>query len=105
MGDLPWRFNASPDADLLPGNTNVTVQDILLSIYYYLRTVVKSAEYEVLSKSKKAEIFRQFERRVGTDPAQRGKGLLRADFLDGRFRAQGLVRNHSEDSIWEIIVH
>jgi len=67
VGGLPWMFNASLDAGLSPGNTNVTVQGVLLAIYYHLRTAVTSAEYEVLSKSRKAEIFRVFERRVGTD--------------------------------------
>jgi len=66
---------------------------------------VKSAEYEAMSRSRKAEIFREFERRVGSDPVQQGKGLRRVDFLNGRFRAQGLDRRRSRDSVWEVIVH
>jgi len=66
---------------------------------------VKSAEYEAMSRSRKAEIFREFERRVGSDPVQQGKGLRRVDFLNGRFRVQGLDRRRSRDSVWEVIVH
>ena len=104
VGNLPWLFNVLPNIRLSPGNSYVTVQDVLLAIYYHLRTAVKSAEYEVMSKSRKAEIFREFERRVGSDPVQRGKGLRRVDFLNGRLRAEGLVRN-SKDSVWEVIIH
>jgi len=91
-------FNTSPDAGLEPGNTNVTVQVDLLAIYYHLRTAVKSAEYKALSKSRKAEIFLEFERRVGHRLIVAGKGPRLVDFLNVRFRAQGLVRDHSEDS-------
>ena len=61
------------------------------AIYTHLRVAVNGAEYEAtgMGKSKKAEIFGEFERRVGTDPGKRGKGLQRVDFLGGRFRAQG----------------
>ena len=104
VGDLPWLFNVLPKVGLSPGNTYVTVQDVLLAIHYHLRTAVKGAEYEAMSRSRKAEIFREFERRVGSDTLQRGKGLRRVDFLNGRLRAQGLVRN-SKDSLWEVIVH
>ena len=79
MSDLPWLFNASPDADLSPGNTKVIVQEVLLPINYHIRTAVKNAEYGVLSKPRKTENFREFERRVGTDSAQRGKTLRRVD--------------------------
>ena len=89
-------FNASPDAGLSPGNTNVTVQNVLLTIHHHIRITVKSTEYEVLLKSRKMEIFLEFERRVGTDSAQRGKGLRRVD-LNGRLCAKGLVRDHSKE--------
>ena len=106
VGDLPWMFNASPDASLSPGNTYVSVQDVLLTIYYHFRTAVKEAEYEVLGKPRKVEVYQEFERRVGKDPAKRGKGLRRVDFLNGRFRVQGLVRDSKDkDSVWEVIVH
>jgi len=103
VGNLPWMFNVFPDAGHSPGEAYVTVHDVLLAIHYHLRTAVKGAEYEVMSKSRKGEIFREFERRVGTDPAQRGKGLRRVDFLNGRVRAQGLVRAIS-DSVWDVVV-
>jgi len=35
----------------------------------HLRTAVKGDEYEILSKSREEETFREFERRVGTDSA------------------------------------
>ena len=105
VGNLPWLFSVYPDSGLSPGKAYVTVQDVLLAIHYHLRTAVKSAEYEATSKSRKAEIFREFERRVGSDPVQRGKGLRRVDFLNGRHRAQGLVRVKSEDSVWDVVIH
>ncbi|KAN0103792.1 hypothetical protein V8E52_011628 [Russula decolorans] len=105
VGDLPWLFTVFPDAGHSPGNSFVTVQDVLLAIYIHLRTAVKGDEYEAMSKSRKAEIFRAFESRVGTDPVQRGKGLRRVDFLGGRFRAQGLVRAQSKDSVWDVVIH
>jgi len=104
-GDLPWLFNVTPDSGLSPGKAYVTVQDVLLAIHYHLRTAVKSAEYEATSKSRKAEILREFEHRVGWDPVQRGKGLQRVDFLNGRHRAQGLIRAHSKDSVWDVVIH
>jgi hypothetical protein len=105
VGDLPWLFTVFPDAGHSPGNSFVTVQDVLLAIYIHLRTAVKGDEYEAMSKSRKAEIFRAFESRVGTDPVQRGKGLRRVDFLGGRFCAQGLVRAQSKDSVWDVVIH
>jgi hypothetical protein len=97
-------FTVWPDAKRSPGNTFVTVQDVLLAIYFHLRTAVKGDEYEAMNKSRKTEIFRAFERRVGTDRVQRGKGLRRVDFLGGRFRAQGLVRAQSKDSVWDVVI-
>jgi len=105
VGDLPWLFNVTPDAGFSPGKSYVTVQDVLLSIHYHLRTAVKGPEYDAMSKSRKAAIFREFERRVGSDPVQRGKGLRRIDFLNGRHRAQGLVRAHSKDNVWDVVIH
>ncbi|KAF8489068.1 hypothetical protein F5888DRAFT_1210243 [Russula emetica] len=103
VGNLPWMFTAYPDTRHSPGNAFVTVQDVLLAIYIHLRTAVKGDEYEAMSKSRKADIFRAFESRVGTDPVQRAKGLRRVDFLGGRFRAQGLVRAQSKDSVWDVV--
>jgi hypothetical protein len=104
VGNLPWLFTVWPEATRSPGNAVVTVQDVLLAIYFHLRTAVKGSEYEAMDRSRKTEIFRAFERRVGTDPIQRGKGLRRVDFLGGRFRAQGLVRAQSKDSVWDVVI-
>ena len=104
VGDLPWLFTVFPDAGHSPGNAFVSVQDVVLGIYCHLRMAVKSDEYELMSKSRKAEIFRAFESRVGTDQTQRKKGLRRVDFLSGRFRAQGLVRAQSKDNVWDVVI-
>ena len=104
VGDLPWLFTVFPDTDHSPGNAFVSVQDVLLAIYGHLRTAVKGDEYEAMSKTRKAEIFRAFESRVGTDPVQRGKGLRRVDFLSGRFCAYGLVRAQSKDNVWDVVI-
>ena len=104
VGDLPWVFTVWPNFRPLPGNAVVTIQDVLLTIYFHLRTAVKGTEYEAMRKSEKAEIFEAFERRVGTDPVQRGKELQRVDFLCGRFLAQGLVRSWSTDSVWDVVI-
>ena len=98
-------FTVFPDARNSPGNAFVTVQDVLFAIYFHLRMAAKGDEYEAMNKSRKADIFRAFESRVGTDPVQRGKGLRRIDFLGGRFRAQGLVRAQSKDSVWDVVIH
>jgi hypothetical protein len=63
--------------------------------------LIQRDEYEAMSKSGKAEIFRAFESRVNTDPIQRGKGLRRVDILGG----QGLVREQSKDSVWNVVIH
>jgi hypothetical protein len=48
----------------------------LLAIYTHRRVAVNGAEYEAMGKSKKAEIFGEFERRVGTQgSAGRGSGV------------------------------
>jgi len=98
-------FTVYPSPSVSPGNAVVTVQDVLLAIYCHLRTTIKAEEYDRLSKPRKAEISQQFERRVGTDPDQRGKGLRRLDFLNGRFRAQGLVRAQSKGIIWNVVIN
>ncbi|KAH9960024.1 hypothetical protein BC827DRAFT_1133811 [Russula dissimulans] len=105
IGDLPWMFTVYPDPSVSPGNAVVIVQDVLLALYRHLRTTVKAEEYDRMSKPRKAEIFKQFELRVGADPVQRGKGLRRVDFLNGRFRAQGLVRAQSKDNIWNVVIN
>jgi hypothetical protein len=94
VGDPPWLFTVRPDAGHPPGNTFVTVQDVLLAIYFHLPTAVKGDEYEAVSKSGKAEIFQAIESRVDTDPIQRGKGPRRVDIL----RGQELLRAQSKDS-------
>jgi hypothetical protein len=105
VGGLPWLFTARPDAGRSPpGNAFVTVQDVLLAIYFHLRTAVKGDEYEAVDRSRKTEIFRAFEQRVATDPVQRGRGLRRVDFLFGRLRAQGLVRAQSKDIVWDVVI-
>ena len=105
VGDLPWLFTVFPDSRHSPGNAFVTVQDVLVAIHYHLRTAAKGDEYEAMSKARKSDIFRAFESRVGTDAVQRGKGLRRIDFLGGRFRAQGLVRAQSKDSVWDVVIY
>ncbi|KAN0107013.1 hypothetical protein V8E52_010615 [Russula decolorans] len=102
VSDLPWLFTALPDAEHSPGNAIVTVQDVLLAIYIHLRVVVKFDEYEAMSKSRRAEIFRAFESRVRTDSIRRGNWLQRVDLLGGHFCAQGLVRAQSEDNVWVV---
>ena len=101
VGDLPWLFKVTPDTGPSLGKAYDTVQDVLLAIHYHLRADVKSAEYEVMSQSRKAEIFWEFERRVGSA----GEGLRRVDFLNGRHRAQGLVRANFEDNVWDVILN
>jgi len=98
-------FTVYPDPHVSPGNAVVTVQDVLFALHIHLRTAVKAREYDHMSNSKKAEISQQFERRVGADPVQRGKGLRRIDFLNGRFRAQGLVRARSKDNVWNVVIN
>jgi hypothetical protein len=87
-----------------PGNAVVTVQDVLVCLYFHLRTQAKAEEYNAMGKDRKTDIFRTFERRVGHDPVQRGKGLRRVDFLVGHIIAQGLVRAQSKDDVWDVVV-
>ena len=102
VAGFPWNFTVRPDPKLSPGNAVVTVQDVLVCLYFHLRTAVKADEYNAMDKGRKAEIFQTFERRVGHDPVQRGKGLRRVDFLVGHI-AQGLVRAQSKDDIWDVV--
>ncbi|KAI0261859.1 hypothetical protein BC834DRAFT_845361 [Gloeopeniophorella convolvens] len=104
VGGLPWVFNVSPDPTISPGNSVVTVLDVLNAIYLHLRTAVKADEYNTMDRQRKADIYAAFERRVGSDPVQRGKGLRRIDFLGSRVRAQGLIRAQSKDSVWDVVV-
>jgi uncharacterized protein DUF6699 len=69
VGDLRWLFDVWPDAGHSPGNAVVTVQDVLLAIYFHLRMAAKGDEYEAMSKFGEAEISR------GTEPIKRGKRL------------------------------
>ncbi|KAF8265475.1 hypothetical protein EI94DRAFT_1831192 [Lactarius quietus] len=104
VADLPWLCTVRPDLKLSsPGNAVVTVQDVLVCLYFHLRTAVKADEYNGMSKARKAEIYQMFERRVGDDHTQRGKGLRRIDFLGG-FIAQGLTPAQSKDEDWDIVV-
>ncbi|KAN0136718.1 hypothetical protein V8E53_005488 [Lactarius tabidus] len=104
VAGLPWYCTVRPDPTLSPGNAVVTVQDVLICLYYHLRTQVKADEYNAMTKSRKTEIFQTFERRVGHDPVQRGKGLRRVDFLGGHIIARGLARAQSKEEIWDVMV-
>ncbi|KAH9027575.1 hypothetical protein EDB84DRAFT_1272647 [Lactarius hengduanensis] len=104
VAGLPWLCTVRPDPRLSPGNAVVTVQDVLVCLYFHLHTTVKADEYNAMSRDRKAGIFQVFERRVGHDRVQRGKGLRRIDFLGGRIIVQGLVRAQSEDNVWDVIV-
>ena len=102
---LPWKCTVRPDPSLPHENAVVTVLDVLVYLYFHLRTAAKADEYNSLSKARKREVFQTFERRVGSDPTQRGKGLRRVDFLDGHTIAQGLVRTpQSKEDVWDIVV-
>ena len=101
---LPWHCAVQPNPSLSPGNAVVTVEDVLVCLYFHLRKAVKADEYHAMGKAKKAEIYQTFDRRVGHDPAQRGKGLRRVDFLGGHIIAQGLVRAQSKDEVWDLAV-
>jgi hypothetical protein len=109
IASLPWDYIVRPDpttSKLSHGNTVVTVQDVLVALYSYLRKAVDPNEYNAMGKDRKAEIFQSFERRVRHTPDQRGKGLRRVDFLDARDRttpglvAQGLVRAQLQNNVW-----
>lgn len=103
VAGLPWNCTVRPDPKQSPGGM-VTVQDVLICLYYHLRTQVKADEYNAMGKSRKTEICQSFERRVGSDPAQRGKGLRRVDFLGGYVIAQGLARAQSKDEVWDVVI-
>jgi hypothetical protein len=98
---LPWHCIALPDPKLSPV---VTVQDVLDCLYFHIRAPVSADEYNSMGKSRKAEIYRTFERRVGHYPALRGKGLRRVDFLGGQIIAQGLIYSQSQDNLWDLVV-
>jgi hypothetical protein len=104
VAGLPWLCTVRPDPKMSPGNAVVTVQDVLVCLYFHLRTQAKAEEYNAMGKDRKTDIFRTFERRVGHDPVQRGKGLRRVDFLVGHIIAQGLVRAQSKDDVWDVVV-
>ena len=104
VAGLPWNCTVRPDPSLSPGSAVVTVQDVLVCLYFHLRTAVKADEYNAMGKARKAEIAQTFDRRVGHDPAQRGKGLRRVDFLGGYIIAQGLVRAQLKDEVWDVVV-
>jgi hypothetical protein len=105
IAGLPWLVVVQPDSRLSPGSAIVTVQDVLSTIHLNLRKVVKPSEYDAMDRDSKAALYKAFERRVGTDPVQRGKGLRRIDFLFGHVVAQGLVRAQSKDNIWDVVVY
>ncbi|KAI9438765.1 hypothetical protein H4582DRAFT_1814149 [Lactarius indigo] len=102
VSGLPWHCTVRPDPKLSPGNAFVTVQDVLVCLYFHLRMVAKADEYYGMGRVRRALIARAFERRVGNDPAQRGKGLRRIDFLSGQIIAQGLV--HDQGDVWGVVV-
>jgi hypothetical protein len=104
VGGLPWQVVVRPDVRQSPGGAIVTVADVLSAIHINLRIPVKADEYKAIDKSSRAGLYAAFERRVGNDPIQRGKGLRRIDFLCGRVSAQGLVRAQSKDSLWDVVV-
>jgi hypothetical protein len=105
IGGLPWLVFVRPDARLTPGSAIVTVQAVLSAIFVNLRIAVKPDEYKAMSESNKAALYEALERRVDGDPVQRGKGLLRIDFLCGRVRAKGLARAQSKDNLWNVVVY
>ena len=106
VAGLPWNHLVRPDPSLSHGNAVVTVQDVLVAIYSYLRKVVNADEYNAMGTDKKIEISRVFERRVRHDPAQRVKGLRRVDFLGSRVIAQGLVSAQllNDAWVWDVVV-
>jgi len=101
---LPWSLTVWPQSGSPSGSGFVTIQDVLLAIYFYFGKKVMGSEYEAESQSRKAGIEREFRQRTSTDRIQYGKGMRRVDFLGGRFRVQGLVRAQYNDSIWDVVI-
>ena len=101
---LPWNCTVRPDPSLSPASSVVTVQDVLVCLYFHLRMAVKADEYNAMGKARKVEIAQTFYRRVRDEPAQREKGLRRVDCLGGHIIAQGLVRAQSKAEVWDVVV-
>ncbi|KAI0252570.1 hypothetical protein BJV78DRAFT_1201642 [Lactifluus subvellereus] len=107
IGGLPWLFVVRPGSHTASVIPFVTVQDVLNAIYANLHTVVKPDECKAMSRYSDAAIANAFSRRVGADLVQLASGLLRIDFLSGRFRAQGLVpaQWREKDDVWDVLVY
>jgi hypothetical protein len=106
VGDLPWRVIVQPDPRLSSTNNIVTVEDVLAAIYSNLRRPVDPDEYISRSEYIQATaITRAFQQRVGSDLVQPPEGLLRVDFLCGRFHTHGLAPTPWGNNVWLLPVH
>jgi hypothetical protein len=106
---LPWDyFIVRPGPRLLwRGKAVVTAQDVLVALYSYLRRPVNSDEYNAMTKLRRTEMSRAFERRVHDDPDERGKGLRRVDFLGHQVNTEGIDYAEVLDDdvwLWEVVV-
>ncbi|KAG5352829.1 hypothetical protein C0989_000280 [Termitomyces sp. Mn162] len=92
---LPWYIDVYKTT-----NEGVTVQDVIMHMYFQLQTQINAKHYlnELGSRTRK-RIARAYVRRTQGNDQERGYGIRKVDYLEKRNIFVGLVRR---DGIWEI---
>ncbi|KAH9074371.1 hypothetical protein EDB83DRAFT_2356601 [Lactarius deliciosus] len=108
VAGLPWDCVVRPDPETSSGDAVVTVQDILVCLYFHLRTAVKVDEYIAMSSARKEETVQALSWSIGRDQTQPGPGesrfLRRIDFLGSHIIAEGLLSTQLQGDVWDVIV-
>ncbi|KAF9030216.1 hypothetical protein BDZ89DRAFT_679523 [Hymenopellis radicata] len=96
---LPWKVHVEmPAMDL-----EVTVQDVVASLYSALRMPVTETEANFYGEAKARSIQAAFSRRVqNMGEREKQRGPRRIDFLSRNTRFLGLVPTESDPNIWKI---
>ncbi|KAH9003587.1 hypothetical protein EDB86DRAFT_2798920 [Lactarius hatsudake] len=106
VAGLPWDCVVRPDPETSSGSAVVTVRDILVCLYFHLRTAVKVDEYIAISSARKEETVQALSWSIGRDRTQQGESrfLRRIDFLGSHIIAEGLLPTQLQGDVWDVIV-
>jgi hypothetical protein len=97
----PYSPNQSAFQQQPPATPPITLADVLIAVYQSMHLRIGHTDWARLNRRDEKAITKSYLRRCGASELEKSHGVKRVDFLKGRTRMLGLVREGTEDG-WEL---